>query len=90
MSRHFDNDLSDDYTQPFRDKLWLQQTIQVQTAEGPAENKAYKRFGGLIEDSSHKLGQRARLTVLSAMGQGAAIRIGPDMLNSGVRWAASS
>jgi len=36
MSRHFDYDLSNDFTQPFKDKFWLQQIIQVQTTEGPA------------------------------------------------------
>ena len=40
MSRHFDFDLSNDYTQPFKDKLCLQQIIQVLTAEGPAETRA--------------------------------------------------
>ncbi len=39
LGRHFDNDLSHDYTQPFRDTYWLQQTIQVQTAERPAETR---------------------------------------------------
>ncbi len=43
MGRHIDYDLSNDYTQPFRDKYWLQQTIQVQTAEGPAETRTCMR-----------------------------------------------
>ncbi len=65
MSRHFDYDLSNDYTQPFKDKFWLQQTIQVQTAEGPAETKACMRD---LDDSlrkalhdKHKLGHRVLL-----------------------------
>ena len=77
MSRHFDYDLSNDYTQPFRDRFWLQQIIHVQTAEGPAETRACIRD---LDDSvrkalhdKHKLGQ-SRLTVLSTVGQGAAIQ----------------
>ncbi len=61
MGRHFDYDLSNDYTQPFRDKFWLQQIIQVQTAEGPTETRACIRD---LDDSlrkalhdKHKLGQ---------------------------------
>jgi len=61
MSRHFDYDLSNDYTQPFRDKYWLQQTIQVQSTEGQAETRACIRD---LDDSlrkalhdKHKLGQ---------------------------------
>ena len=60
-SRHFDFDLSNDYTQPFKDKFWLQQITQVQTAEGPAESRACMRD---LDDSlrkalhdKHKLGQ---------------------------------
>jgi len=59
-SRQLDNDLSKDYTQPFTDKFWLQQIIQVQTAEGPAETKPCIRD---LDDSlrkalhdKHKLG----------------------------------
>jgi len=61
MGRHFDYDLSNDYTQSLRDKYWLQQTIQVQTAEGPAETRACISD---LDDSlrkalhdKHKLGQ---------------------------------
>ncbi len=59
MSRHFDYDLSNDYTQPFKDKVWLQQTIQVQTAEGPAETKACIRDDSLRNalHDIHKVGQ---------------------------------
>ena len=61
MNRHFDYDLSNDYKQSFKDKFWLQHTIQIQTAEGPAETKACIRD---LDDSlrkalhdKHKLGQ---------------------------------
>ncbi len=61
MGKQFDYDLSDDYTQPFKDKYWMQQTTQVQTAEGPAETKVFLRD---LDDSlrkalhaKHKLGQ---------------------------------
>ena len=61
MGRHFDFDVSNDYTQPFKDKFWLQQITQVQTAEGPAETRACRRD---LDDSlrkalhdKHKLGQ---------------------------------
>ena len=37
------NLISKDYTQPFRDRNWLQQTTQVQTAEGSSESKACMR-----------------------------------------------
>ena len=53
MNRHFDHDLSNDYTH----------TIQIQTAEGPAETKACIRglddHGSLIKalHDKHKLGQ---------------------------------
>jgi len=60
MGRHFDYDLSNDYTQLFRNKFWLQQIIQIQTAEGPAETRACIRD---LDDSlrkalhdKHKLG----------------------------------
>ncbi len=47
MSRHFrvkfDYDLSNDYTQPFKDKFWFQHTIQVETAEGPAAGHAEQK-----------------------------------------------
>ncbi|DBB06997.1 TPA: hypothetical protein ACH3X1_011588 [Trebouxia sp. C0004] len=49
------------YTQPFKDRFWLQQIIQVQTAEGPAETRACIRD---LDDSlrkalhdKHRLGQ---------------------------------
>ena len=32
MGRPFDYDLSNDHTQPFKDKSWLQQIIEVKTA----------------------------------------------------------
>ncbi len=58
MSRHFDYDLSN--TQTFKDEFWFRHTIQVQTAEGPAETKACIRD---LDDSlrkalhdKHKLG----------------------------------
>jgi len=51
MSRQFDYDLSNDYTQPFKDKFWWQQTIQVHTAGGPAETKACIRN---LDDSLRK------------------------------------
>ena len=61
MSRHFDYDLSNDYTQPFKGTFCFQHTIQVQTAEGPAATKACIRD---LDDSlsqalhdKHKLGQ---------------------------------
>ncbi len=61
----FDCDLSNDYTQ--RDEHWLQQTIQVQTAEGPAETRACVRD---LDDSlrkalhdKHKLGQSNQISV---------------------------
>ncbi len=61
MGKHFDYDLSNDYTLPLRDKYWLQQTIQVQTEEGPAVIRACIRD---LDDSlrkalhdKHKLGQ---------------------------------
>ena len=61
MSRHRDYDLSNDDTQPFKDKFWFLHTIQVQTAEGPVETKACIRD---LDDSlrnavhdNHKLGQ---------------------------------
>jgi len=61
MSRHFDYDLSNDYTQPFKDKFWFQHTIQVQTAGGPAETKACIRdsddFLRKALHDKHKLGQ---------------------------------
>ncbi len=60
-SRHFDYDLSNDYTQPFKDKFWFQHTIQVQTVEGLAETNACIKD---LDDSlrkalqdKHKLGQ---------------------------------
>ena len=79
MNRHFDYDLFNDYTQPFKDKFWFQHTVQIQTGEGPAETKACVRD---LDDSlrkalhdKHKLGQvKARLTVLSTMGQVATIQ----------------
>ena len=40
MYRHFHYDLSEGYTHSIKHKFWLQQTIQVQTAEGPADTKA--------------------------------------------------
>ena len=40
LVKHFYYDLSDYYTHPLRDKFWLQQTIEVQTAEGPVEIRA--------------------------------------------------
>ena len=43
MGKQFEYDLSDDCTQPFTDKYWMQQTIQIQTAEGPAETKVLLR-----------------------------------------------
>jgi len=45
------DDLSNDYTQLFKDKFWFQHTIQVQTAEGPAETKACIRD---LDDSLRK------------------------------------
>ncbi len=61
MGRHFDCDLSNDYTPPFKHKYLLQQIIQVQTAEGPAETTACMRD---LDDSltkalhdKHKLGR---------------------------------
>ena len=65
MSRHFqvkfDYDLSNGYTQPFKDMFWFQHTIQVQTAQGPAETKACIRDldVSLRKDlhDKHKLGQ---------------------------------
>ncbi len=61
MGRHFDYDLSNDYTQSFRDKCWLQQFNQVQTAEGPAETRAYisdldDSLRKVLHDK-HKVGQ---------------------------------
>jgi hypothetical protein len=50
--RQFDYDLPHGYTQPFRHKCWLQQTIQVQTAEGLLETCLPKRPGRLMEKSS--------------------------------------
>ena len=47
----FDYDLLNDYTQTFRDKYSLQQTIQVQIAEGPTENRACIRH---LDDSLRK------------------------------------
>ena len=52
MGRHLNSDLFDDYTQTFRDKYSLQQTIQVQTAEGPTDNRACRRD---LDDSLKKL-----------------------------------
>jgi len=52
MGRHFDDDLFNDYTQPFKDKYWLQQTIQVKTAKGPAETRACIRD---LNDSREKV-----------------------------------
>ena len=61
MGRHFDYDLCNDYTQTFRDRYWLQQITQVQTAEGPAATRACIRD---LDDSlrkalhdKHKLGK---------------------------------
>ena len=61
MNRHFDYNLSSDYTQTFKDKFWFQHAIQIQTAEGPVETKACIRD---LDDSlrkalhdKHKLGQ---------------------------------
>ena len=51
MNTHFDFDLSNDYTPPFKDKFWFQHTIEVQTAEGPAETKACIRD---LDDSLRK------------------------------------
>ncbi len=58
MSRHFE---SNDYTQPLKDKFWFKHTIQVQTAEGPAETRACIRDSDYslrkaLHDK-HKLGQ---------------------------------
>ena len=67
--------VSNDYTQPFKDKFWLQHTIQVQTAEGPADTKACIRdFDDSLRKAlhdKHKL-VKARVTVLSIIGQGSA------------------
>ena len=64
--------MHDDYTRPFKDKYWMQQTIQVQTAKGPADRKREretilqdtKMFLRDLDDSlrrilhaKHKLGQ---------------------------------
>ncbi len=35
MARHFDYDLSNDYTQPVKDKFWLQQIIQQKGQQKP-------------------------------------------------------
>jgi len=43
LGRHYGYDLSTDYTQPFRDKYWLQQTILLQTAGWPANTRACLR-----------------------------------------------
>ena len=43
MGKQFEYDQSDDCTQPFTAKYWMQQTIQIQTAEGPAETKVLLR-----------------------------------------------
>ena len=82
MSRHFDYGLSNDYPQPFKDKFWFQQTIQVQTAEGPAEFKACT--SGLNNSlrkalrDKHKLGQSTQDSLYllwdRAVGQSAAIQ----------------
>ncbi len=46
MSRHFDFDLSNDYTQPFKDKFWLQQITQVQDSRRASRNQSlHERFG---------------------------------------------
>ena len=67
MSRHFDFDLSNDYTQPFKDKFWFQHTIQVQTAEGPAEPKACIRD---LDDSLKNAFDEAMRTVIQAFTKG--------------------
>ena len=61
MGKQFDYDLSDDYTHLSEDKCWMQQSIQVQTAKGPAETKAFIRDldHSLMKalHAKHKLGQ---------------------------------
>ena len=65
-ARQFDHDVSELYTEPFRDKFWLQRTKHISTAEGMTQRTEYIR--DLHTDlkqhihNKHKLGQSKQET----------------------------